>query len=38
MPLEREFHRAIRAWVWLGLLAFLGVLIMFGLMLRGPAE
>jgi uncharacterized membrane protein len=36
--LPKEFHHAIRVWFWLGLLAFLGVLIIFGLMLRGPAE
>jgi uncharacterized membrane protein len=36
--LPKEFHHAMRIWFWLGLLAFLGVLVIFGLMLRGPAE
>jgi uncharacterized membrane protein len=35
--LPREFHAAIRLWFWLGMLAFLCVLVIFGLMLRGPA-
>ena len=35
--LPKEFHDAMRLWFWLGLLAFVAVLTIFGLMLRGPA-
>src|ERR1039457_2027868 len=35
--LPKEFHDAMRLCFWLGLLAFVAVLTIFGLMLRGPA-
>src|SRR5208283_4304917 len=35
--LPEEFHDAMRLWFWLGLIAFLCVLVIFWLMLRGPA-
>ncbi len=35
--LPKKFHDEMRIWFWLGLLAFLCVLVVFWLMLRGPA-